>query len=59
MRLVAAVTLVVVLMPGVLRIYLAAVPGETPQALLTKLIGVIPFGNPIFRAVTPTTLPNA
>lgn len=52
MRLVAAVTLAVMLLPGVLRIYLAAVPGETPQSLLTKLISVIPFGNPIFRAVS-------
>lgn len=52
MRLVAAVSLAVIVLPGVLQIYLAAVPGESPQTLLAKLIGAIPFGNPISRAVS-------
>lgn len=52
MRLVSAVALVVIFLPGLQRIYLAANPGETPGSLLTKLVGVIPFGSAICRAVS-------
>lgn len=52
MRLVAAVALAVIILPGVLRIFLAFSPEDSAQTLLEKLVSAIPFGHPLLRVVS-------
>lgn len=52
MRLISAVALAVIILPGVLRIFLAFSPEDTAQTLLQKLVSAIPFGYPLLRVVS-------
>lgn len=52
MRLIAAVTLSVILLPFILQFYLAFSQEDSPQMLLNKLAAAIPFGDGILKVVT-------
>lgn len=52
MRLVAAVTLSVILLPFILQLFLTFSREDSPSVILNKLVSAIPFGNAILKVVS-------